>query len=198
VSAAALAAVPLLTRRCNPYGAETGGPKRVMGGLHGPASAALAPEDMPGLPEAVQQGEWRCPYPAVVRVRMTCRCGHTGDPMELCSWHDEIVWGGEIVAGRVRRVRTVTQVMGHYEMISRRQAGACIRCLYPGQYAEYYKALFRHQQELAYLQETGQWYSPRGAWKRQAITDLVAQFDAGQAANGGPIHRCPLQLVPVS
>ena len=188
----------LLYGRCNPYGAETGGPRHVMGGLHGPDSARVDTADMPGLPEAVVQGEWTCPQPAEVRVRMTCRCGHQGDPMALCSWHDEVQWHGEMVAGTVRRVRTLVRVMGHYEMIGARQSGACIRCLYPGQYAETYKALFRHQQELALLNDTGQWHSPRAAFKRQVIEDLVRSFDLGQESAGGPIHRCPMTLVPVS
>lgn len=191
----------VLLGRCNPYGAETGGPRRVMAGLHGPASAACDPDDLPGLPVHVQQGEWSCPQPAVVRVRMTCRCGHQGDIMPLCSWHEETVTGGEMVAGTFRRVTRVQRTMGHYEMISRRQSSACLRCMFPGQYAEFYKALFRHQQELAVLRDTGQWYSDRAGYKRQVIEDLVKQFDAGQqsAANpDGPIHKCPMTLIPVS
>ncbi len=191
----------LLLGRCNPYGAETGGPRRVMAGLHGPASAALRSADVPGLPEAVMQGEWSCPQPAVVRVRMTCRCGHAGEPMALCSWHDETVTGGEIVAGAVRQVRTVRKVPGHYEMISRRQAGACIRCLFPGRHAEDYKALFRHQEELALLRDAGLWHTARAAAKRQVIEDICKTFDAAQrsASNpGGAIHRCPLTLTAVS
>lgn len=191
-------AAPLLLGRCNPYGAETGGPKRVMAGLHGPASATLVSEDMPGLPESIQQGEWTCPQPAAVRVRMICRCGHAGEPMALCTWHDEVNYRGEMVAGTIRQVKEIVRVMGHYEMITRRQSGACIRCLYPGQYAEHYKALFRHQQELAMLRDADQWYSARAAHKRQVIEDIVKQFDAGQESAGGPIHRCPMRLVPVS
>lgn len=194
----AVAGAPLLLGRCNPYGAETGGPKRVMAGLHGPASARLDTADLPGLPDAVTEGEWSCPQPAAVRVRMTCRCGHQGDPMPLCTVHDEVRWSGEIVAGQVRRVKSVVRVLGHYEMISQRQSGACLRCAYPGKYAEWYKSLFRHQQELAMLHDAGQWHSARAAYKRQVIEDLVTGFDAGQAANGGPIHRCPMTLVPVS
>jgi len=196
---ALIGAVPLLYGRCNPYGAESGGPRRVMGGLHGPGSARMpdAPETA-GIPDAVMQGEWTCAQPAAVRVRMVCRCGHTGDPMSLCTEHDEVRWGGEMVAGTIRRVKTVVRVMGHYEMISRRQSGACIRCLYPGQYAEQYKALFRHQQELAMLHDAGQWHTDRAAYKRQVIEDIVKTFDQGQESAGGPIHRCPMTLVPVS
>jgi hypothetical protein len=190
--------VPLLYGRCNPYGAETGGPKTVMGGLHGPASARTDPDDLPGLPEAVQQGEWACRNLAQVRVRMTCRCDHAGPVMDLCSWHEETVYHGEMVAGTLRRVRSVVKAPGHYEMIGRRQAGACIRCLYPGRFAEDYKALMRHQQELAYLRDAGLWYTPRAAHKRQVIEDIVKGFDAGQQSAGGPIHRCPMRLIPVS
>ena len=81
-------AATLLLERCNPYGAETGGPRMVMGGLYGPGSART-PDDT--LPVNVQQGEWLCPQQAQVRVKMTCRCGHTGRIMALCSWHDEYV-----------------------------------------------------------------------------------------------------------
>lgn len=194
----ALAAVPLLYGRCNPYGAESGGPKRVMGGLHGPASARLDTDEVPGLPDAVVEGEWVCTQPAAVRVRMTCRCGHQGSPMALCTVHDEVRWSAEMVAGTTRRMRTLVKVLGHYEMISARQSGACLRCAYPGRYAEWYKALFRHQQELAMLHDAGQWHTQRAAYKRQVIEDIVAGFDAGQATSGGPIHRCPMTLVPVS
>jgi len=192
------AAPSIILARCNPYGAETGGPRRVMAGLHGPASAALPPDAMPGLPDAVAQGEWACKWPAQVRVRMVCACGHAGDPMELCSWHDEERWHGEIVAGTYRRVKDIVAAPGHYEEIQRRQSGACIRCLYPGRYAEDYKALFRHQEELAFLRDTGQWHSGRAEAKRQVIRDIVAGFDQGQAAAGGPIHKCPMRLIPVS
>lgn len=191
-----LPAVPLLGRHCNPYGAETGGPRHLMGGLYGPASARADPVDLPGLPENVMQGEHICPQLAQVTVRMVCRCGHTGEPMELCSWHDEVVFRGEMVAGTIRRVKSVVRVRGHYEEISRRQCGACTRCLYPGMYAEQHKSLFAWQGELAYLCETGQRYSDRAKHAMQKIEDIVAQFDEGNAT--GTIHRCPMTLVPVS
>lgn len=192
-------AVPFIGRRCNPYGAETGGPKRVLGGLHGPASARIDTDEIPGLPQAVIEGEHTCPNLAQVTVRMTCRCGHEGARMELCSWHDEEYWHGEYVAGKIRRVKDVRKVHGHYEEISRRQAGACPRCLFPGQYAEWYKALFAWQQELAYITETQGprgWYSSRAGYVRQKIEDICATFDAGNGS--GEIHRCPMRLVPVS
>jgi hypothetical protein len=116
--------------------------------------------------------------------------------MELCSWHDEPYFHGEYVAGKIRQVKDVRKVHGHFEEISRRQAGACPRCLYPGGYAEWYKALFAWQQELAMLRDTRQWYTSRGNYVRQKIEDICAEFDAGNA--DGTIHRCPMRLVPVS
>lgn len=186
-------AATLLLERCDPYGAESGGPRHVMGGLHGPGSART-PDDT--LPLNVQQGEWLCPQQAQVRVRMTCRCGHTGRVMALCSWHDEITQTAEIVAGQVRQVRGLVRVRGHYEEIQRRQAGACIRCLYPGRFAADYKSIEAWQGELAYLRDLGLWWSPQAVRARQKIEDIVAGFDEGNRT--GEIHRCPMRLVPVS
>jgi hypothetical protein len=186
----------LLLGRCDPYGAESGGPKRVMGGLHGPNSARVDTADMPGLPQNVIEGEWKCAYPAQVRVRMICRCGHSGDIMPLCSFHDEDTYAGEMVAGTIRRVKQVKRVHGHYEEISRRQAGACTRCLFPGRFAADYKALMSLQNDLGILREIGAWYSPQAESLRRRIEDMVTDFDAGNA--DGTIHRCPLTLVQVS
>ena len=189
-------AAAFIGRRCDPYGAESGGPKRIMGGLHGPDSAKLVSADTPGLPEAVQQGEWVCKNMAQVTVRMVCACGHQGATMELCSWHDEPYYHGEMVAGTIRRVKDIRRVRGHYEEISRRQAGACPRCAYPGIFAGEYKAMFAWQQELAMLRDTGQWYSARAEYARGKIELICQAFDAGNAS--GRVHRCPMRLVPVS
>ena len=185
-------AASLLLGRCNPYGAETGGPQRVMGGLHGPASAATPEMD---LPEHVAQGEWSCPQPAQVRVKMTCACGHTGRIMELCSWHDEWVFGSDPL-NFGRTLKTMIRARGHYEEIQRRQAGACTRCLYPGQAPEWHHTIMAWQGELAWLHDTRQWMTPRRVQVQQHITDLVAKFD--EAAARGDIHRCPMRLIPVS
>lgn len=179
--------------RCNPYGAETGGPRRVMGGLHGPASAATPDMD---LPANVEQGEWVCRQPAVIRVKMECRCGHRGEIMNLCSWHEEIGWAGEMVGGRIRRVKVLHRVPGHFEEIQRRQAGACLRCMYPGKYAEWYKELFSWQAQLAALRDAMLWNSDVAESIRQKIEGIVAGFDEGNRS--GTIHRCPLTLIPVS
>jgi hypothetical protein len=189
----ALGAPAVLLGRCTPYGAELGGPRRVMGGLHGPASAATPDA---GLPLNVEQGEWLCRQPAQVRVRMECRCNHQGSVMSLCSWHEEISYVGERVAGNFRRVKKINRVRGHYEEIQSRQAGACTRCLYPGKYAGWYHELFSWQGHLAALRDAGFWYTDQAESIRRKITDMTAQFDQGN--QDGTIHRCPMRLVPVS
>jgi len=187
----------LLLERCNPYGAETGGPRRVMGGLYGPGSARTPDMD---LPENVAQGEWLCPQQAQVRAYLICRCGHRGQPMPLCSWHDEIIEHGEMVAGSYRKVTSVARTRGHYEEIQRRQAGACVRCLYPSaggrDFAAAHKSIEAWQGELAYLHDIGAWYSAQARRARQKIEDIVASFDEGIAQ--GIIHRCPMRLIQVS
>jgi hypothetical protein len=60
--------------RCNPYGHETGGPARLLGGMYGPDH------------EGPQK--WFCENIATHRVRMVCTLyGHTGEPMHLCDQH---------------------------------------------------------------------------------------------------------------
>jgi hypothetical protein len=168
-----------------------------MGGLYGPGSAATPGMD---LPDNVAQGEWLCPQQAQVRVYMICRCQHRGRVMNLCSWHDEISEHAEMHAGTTRRVSSVIRVRGHYEEIQRRQAGACVRCMYPAQggrdFAAAHKAIEAWQGELAYLRDMNAWYSAQARRARQKIEDIVATFDEGIAQ--GVIHRCPMRLVAVS
>lgn len=183
----------LLQGRCNPYGAETGGVKRVLGGLYGPRSAETPGA---GLPEAAAQGEWACRNRAQVRCRMVCGCGHRGQAMELCSWHDEITYHGEPVGGTFQQVSETIRVHGHFEEIQKRQAGLCPRCAYPGDYAALAKAVQAWQAELSALYAMGMWSHPEAHRIRQAVTDAGAQFDEGRAR--GVIHNCPLKLIPVS
>lgn len=189
-------AATLLLERCNPYGAETGGPRRVMAGLHGPGSAATPDMD---LPDNVAQGEWLCLNQAQVRVRMECRCGHRGEPMNLCSVHDEIVYRADPLNWR-RKISEVIQVTGHYEEIQRRQCGLCLRCAYPAgrgfDFAAEYKNIEAYQGQLAYLNDRGAWRSRQAEELRQKVIDIVAKFDEG--IERGQIHKCPLRLIPVS
>jgi hypothetical protein len=179
--------------RCNPYGAETGGPKRILGGLYGPNSAKT--EGM-HLPENVAQGEWLCPRRADVRCRMVCRCSHRGQVMELCTWHDDKVFGGEWVAGTLRQVSRTVRQHGHYEEIQKRQSGSCPKCLFPPPYGELMKEVQAWQATLSNMWFANLWRTPAAQEIRTRIDDAGALMDL--AFRQGIIHNCPLTLVPVS
>ncbi len=209
----------LLLGRCNPYGAETGGPKRVLGGMYGPASAATPGMD---LPENVAQGEWLCQQQAVVRARMTCQCQHKGQVMELCSWHDETVYSGEYTAGVIRQVKKTIRQRGHFEEIQRRQSGSCPRCLFPGEFAQLQKETESWAYELALLHAAQMWNSARAQEIRSKVETIGKRFDARRAETcrgcripryvwdtsecgshrpvdlTTSIHNCPLTLQAVS
>ena len=177
----------LLAGRCNPYGAESGGPRRVLGGLYGPGSAATPGM---GLPANVAQGEWLCDQPAQVRARMTCECGHQGQVMPLCSWHDEVSWMGEVVGGTIRRVKRTIRMRGHFEEIQRRQSGSCPRCLFPGEFAAAQKDVEAWAYELALLHAGGRWDTPRAAEIRAKVEAIGQRFDQRRAIT------CPRCRIP--
>jgi hypothetical protein len=194
----------LLSVRCSPYGAETGGPKHLMGGLYRAASART-----PGmhLPDNVAEGEWACDQPAQITVRMTCLHGHTGQRMNLCSYHDEDVWSGEQSAGEWHRVKSSRRVPGHYEEIAKRQAGFCPPCGFPdarqaGNRIDYaalqkeWEGIGSSLHAIYYSGDPRAWYSGLGQTLRQRREDIGRMFDEGRQL--GIIHNCPLTLVPVS
>jgi len=185
----------VLLGRCNPYGAESGGPARVLGGLYGPGSART--EGM-HLPANVAQGEWICPNPAVVRCRMVCRHGHRGQVMHLCSWHDETVYHAEFTAGTTRQVSDTVRQRGHFEEIQRRQADLCPACAYPPPYGALAKEIQAWQADLSRYWAAGPraWHSPRAQAIRTQIDDAGKLMDLAIA--DGTIHKCPLTLVAVS
>jgi hypothetical protein len=194
----------LIGQRCSPYGAETGGPKRLMGGLYGPKSARTP--DM-ALPQAVEEGEWACDQPAQVRVRMTCRHGHRGQVMPLCSFHDVEVIGGEFTAGEWRQVKTTKRVHGHLEEIQRRQAGFCPPCGFPNSkdaannvdYAALQKEWEGIGQSLHAIYYSGDpraWYGGLAQTLRTRREDIGRMFDEGRQL--GIVHNCALQLIAVS
>ena len=61
----------LMTEWCNPYGVETGGAKRFLGGLS----------------SAKPFHQWACKTRSIGTFRMTCEHGHKGQPMPLCAFH---------------------------------------------------------------------------------------------------------------
>jgi len=183
----------LLLGRCNPYGAESGGPRHLLGGLYGPQSAAT-----PGmhLPASVEQGEWPCQQPAVIRCRMVCEHGHKGQVMQLCSWHDETVYGAEMVAGTLRQVTRTVRTRGHFEEIQRRQSSLCPPCAWPPPYAELQKEIQGWQAQLTALWYAQRWHGAEAQRLRTMVDDAGKMMDA--ARQQGIIHNCPLTLVPVS
>lgn len=215
------AAPAVVLGRCNPYGAETGGPRRILGGLYGPRSAETPGM---GLPASIEQGEWPCRQPAEIRCRMECRCGHRGQIMALCSWHDETIWRGEYTAGKITRVSTRVRVRGHYEEIQRRQSGSCPRCLFPGPFAALQKETEALAYDLAieYTLNGGSLKTERAQSIIRRTEDIGARFDAARVipcqwcsqfryvADESPcgehrpvdlataVHNCPLTLIPVS
>jgi hypothetical protein len=121
--------------------------------------------------------------------------------MALCSWHDEVIEHAEMVGGTTRQITSMTRVRGHYEEIQRRQAGACIRCMYPSvpggrDFAAEHKAIESAQGELAWLNDMGAWHTQRARSVRAKIESIVTTFDEGNAQ--GLIHRCPMRLIQVS
>lgn len=64
----------VITARCNPFGHETGGPKRLLGGVYGP--------------EYEGRMKWVCQRPADGMFRFICAgAGHRGAPQALCYPH---------------------------------------------------------------------------------------------------------------
>lgn len=189
----AITAPGVILGRCNPYGAETGGPRRLLGGMYGPGSART--EGMQ-LPQNVEEGEWACPRRADVRCRMVCKCGHTGQVMELCSWHDDKVFHGEMTAGVLRQVSETVRQRGHFEEIQKRQAGSCPACLFPPPYAELAREVMAWQRQLIPYFQSNRWRTAAAQEIRTKIDDAGKLMDQARAA--GIIHNCPLTLVPVS
>lgn len=189
----AVTAPGVILGRCNPYGAESGGPRRVLGGLYGPGSART--DDM-HLPQNVAQGEWACTRRADVRCRMLCRCEHLGQVMELCSYQDDTVWHGEFTAGVTRQVSETVKTRGHFEEIQRRQSDSCPACLFPPPYADLAKEVQAWQAQLSAYWLGNRWRSAAAQSLRTRIDDAGQLMDMARAA--GIIHNCPLTLVPVS
>jgi hypothetical protein len=61
----------LMTEWCNPYGVETGGAARLLGGLS----------------SSKPFHQWACKTRAIGHFRMTCEHGHKGQMMPLCDMH---------------------------------------------------------------------------------------------------------------
>jgi hypothetical protein len=144
----------LLHTRCNPYGHEDGGPRHLLGGLYGP--------------EYEGKNKWHCPNLADRRARMECKCGHRGQPMDLCQ--------------------------DHHGEIQRRQAGCCPPCAWPPAAIDLKERIDYANQQLAMMGPLV--FTPRGARLRREAEDATAAMN--ELVDLGLIHRCPLTLTEIS
>lgn len=158
----------LIKQRCDPYGAES--QIRLMGGLYG--------ENRLG------RHMWHCDREATAGTfRMVCRCGHRGVPMPLCG------------PGYVRGADgNWFPHQGHVAEISRRQAGACPKCIWPPEALPLHEAHKHYERELttAILTVNRQ----AEARIKQAMLDNGKRLQ--ELNDRGIIHRCPLRLQEVS
>lgn len=161
----------LLYGRCNPYGHESGGPRRLLGGLYGP--------------EYEGRYKWTCERMAEGRYRMTCQCGHRGQAMALCGPGLLQLADGGYAAHP-----------GHVASIAGRQAGACPRCLFPGDAAQLSRDAEIAGWQLGQLQQAGLEFSQQASRIRQAMKRIQDRLD--EMNRTGVIHRCPLTLTEVS
>jgi hypothetical protein len=167
VTALAVPTGGLIKQRCDPYGAETR--IKLMGGLY--------PEQYLG------RHMWHCPREAAGTYRMVCRCGHRGQPMPLCG-------PGYVQAPDGQWIPHP----GHVHEISRRQAGACPRCVWPPEARTLHEAHQHYERELHAAMVT----------QNAAAANRIKQamLDAGnklqELNDRGIIHKCPLHLEEVS
>ena len=165
------AAPAILSRRCNPFGQETGGPKRLLGGVYGPEYEGLH--------------KWGCTRIAESRYRMTCRCGHRGQPMWLCG------------PGMVTDPQGVQYFHpGHVAEFSKRASDFCPVCAFPPEARQWSEVAERSQGELMYLEGIGFIGSPQWRSLKRSVEDARTRLD--ELNESGRIHKCPLTLTEIS
>jgi len=153
------AAPAVLTRRCNPFGHATdAGPRHLLGGLYGP--------------EYEGGNKWFCENAATLRVRMTCRCGHRGQPMDLCQ--------------------------PHVIEIQKRQSDTCPPCANPPVALGLIEAMRAIETEIVATarQDSGLIPGPRARFLARQMEQHQAQMNELMAR--GIIHKCPLTLEEIS
>ena len=161
----------VITRRCDPYGAESGGPKRLLGGVYGP--------------EYVGPHMWNCERLADARYRMICRCGHRGQPMWLCG------------PGLVNDEQGIPYFHpGHVAEFSKRSSDLCPVCVFPPEARQWSEVAERSQSELVTLEQIGYVNSPQARSLRRQVADASARLDELNAS--GRIHKCHLTLTEIS
>ena len=159
----------ILVERCDPYGRESGGPKRLQGGVYGP--------------EYEGNMKWGCERPSAGRYRMICRCGHKGQPMPLCG------------PGFVKDPQGYPYPHpGHVAEFQKRASELCPVCVYPPEARSLAATAEIAQMELASpLIFPG---SPQWRMLRRKLEDCTTRLDELNAS--GRIHKCPLTLTEIS
>jgi hypothetical protein len=161
----------ILQVRCDPYGRESGGPKRLLGGVYGP--------------EFEGNHKWGCERVAVGRYRMTCRCGHVGQVMPLCG------------PGLTKDPQGIDYFHpGHVAEFSKRASEMCPKCMFPPEARMWQEVADRSQSELVTLESISYIGSPQWRMLKAKVADASARLDELNAS--GRIHKCHLTLTEIS
>jgi hypothetical protein len=157
--------------RCNPFGRETGGPKRLLGGVYGP--------------EYEGDHKWGCERVSSGRYRMECRCGHRGQPMELCG------------PGLTKDPQGIEYAHpGHVAEFSKRASDMCPVCLFPPEARMLQEIADTAQSELITLESISYIGSPQWRMLKRRVEEASTRLDELNAS--GRIHKCHLTLTEIS
>jgi hypothetical protein len=162
----------IVQRRCDPFGRESGGPKRLLGGVYGP--------------EYEGNHKWGCERLAVGRFRMTCKCGHRGQPMWLCG------------PGLTRDARGIEYWdYGHASQeFMTRVSDSCPACLFPPEALDRSKETEIAQAELGTLEQIGYLNSPQARYLRGKVESGRTRMD--ELITQRLVHKCPVILTEMS
>jgi hypothetical protein len=161
----------ILKVRCDPFGRESGGPKRLLGGVYGP--------------EYEGNHKWGCEREAMGRYRMICVCGHRGQPMPLCG------------PGLDRDVQGIAYWHpGHVAEFQKRASDSCPVCLFPPEARSRSAEIEIAQAELGTLEQIGYLNSPQARYLRGKVESGRTRMD--ELIEQRLVHKCPLTLTEIS
>ena len=157
---------------CDPFGRESGGPKRLLGGFYGP--------------EYEGNHKWGCTRRAEGRYRMICQCGHKGQVMPLCG------------PGMVQDLQgNWFHFAGHASReFMDRISDSCPKCLFPPEAIDRSKETEIAQAELGTLEQIGYINSPQAHMLRGKVESGRTRMD--ELIEQRLVHKCPLTLTEIS
>ena len=194
------AAAAVLVTRCDAFGAETGGPRHLLGGLYGP--------------EANGPKHWYCKNPMDGRYTMSCAHAHKGLPQNLC--HEHVYMIRKRMSGICPPCVSPPAAREITEAMQRVQAGAVPRLdalvTRGGTELDVATLSMQMESELWVLQERmnelqlGHAQPELARLVDKAVAQLGNTGDRGEQLlwdlNGkiraGIIHRCHLRLTEIS